>query len=147
MAPNFPGGYPPGGQWTHDSGGKRRRRKKKGGFLKFIRDLIVAALAAFAISALILAIPLFLGFDPWDAERFVEAPGLAKINAFMDGWRHKHGISEMTFSHDGRSITFTDTNGTLTGIDAEGYDYGDGGEYESDLAEARRILDEWGLAK
>ena len=59
-------------------GGGRRRKRKKGGFLKFIRDLIVAAFAAFAISALILAIPLFLGFDPWDAERFVEAPALRK---------------------------------------------------------------------
>ena len=53
----------------------------------------------------------------------------------------------MTFSHDGRKITFTDGNGTLAGIEAEGYDYGDGEEYESDLAEARRLLKEWGLDK
>lgn len=146
MGPNFPGGYPPGGQWTHDGGGKRRRRKKKG-FLGHCWDVIVWVLVAFAIVIAVDAIPLLLGFDPWDAADFVDAPGLAKIDAFMDGWRHKQGISEMTFSHDGKTITFTDTNGTLTGIEAEGYDYGDGEEYESDLAEARRILEEWGLTK
>lgn len=148
MGPNFSGGYPPGGQWTRDDGGgKRRRRKKKGGFLKFMGDLIVAALVAFAIVIAIFALPYLFKFIPGDIMAFDSAVGFEKIDAFRDGLRHKHGISEMTFSHDGRSITFTDTNGTLTGIDAEGYDYGDGGEYESDLAEARRILDEWGLAK
>lgn len=152
MRHGFPGGYPPGGSYSvteygDGGGGRRRRRKKKGGFLKFIGDLIVCAVVTLAFCALVFAIPLFLGFDPWDAADFVDAPGLAKIDAFMDGWRHKRGISEMTFSHDGRKITFTDTNGTLTGIEAEGYDYGDGEEYESDLAEARRILEEWGLTK
>lgn len=147
MGPNIPGVPMPhgGGGSGGGGGGKRRKRKKKGGALKFARGLIAAVILAFAISALILALPLFLGFDPADAADFADAPGLEKIDAFMDGWRHKHGISEMTFSHDGRTITFTDDNGTLTGIAAEGYDYDEGGELESDFAEARRILREWGL--
>ena len=146
MGPNIPGGCPPGGQWPRDDGGgRRRRRKKKGGFLKFMGDLILCVVGTLLFCALVFAIPLFLGFDPVDAADFVDAPGLAKIDAFMDGWRHKHGISEMTFSHNGRSITFTDNNGTLSDIDAEGYDYDESGELESDLAEARRILKEWGL--
>lgn len=140
MRPNFSGGHPPGGQWTRDDGGGRRRwRKKTGGFLKAVSGLIACVVVTFAVSALILALPLFLGFEPLDAERFVEAPGLAKIDAFMDGWRHKHGISVMTLSHDGKTVTFTDDNGELSGPS--------GDATESDIEEARRILREWGLAK
>ena len=146
MGHNFPGGYPPGGQWTHDDGGgRRRRRKKKGGFLKFMGDLIVAALVAFAIVIAIFALPHLFEFSPGDIMAFDDAVGFEKIDAFMDGLRHKRGISEMKFSHDGRTITFTDTKGTLTGIDAEGYDYDESGKLESDLEEARRLLKEWGL--
>lgn len=151
MGPNIPGGYPPGGHGSYsvteydprDRG--ERRRKKRGGFVGFIRDTAVGLLVCAALVLALDAAPLLLGFDPLDAAHFVDAPGLAKIDAFMDGWRHKEGISKMTFSHDGRTITFTDTNGTLTDIDAEGYDYDDSEEYESDLAEMWRILKEWGL--
>ena len=137
MGPNIPGVPVPDG--------KSRKRKKKGGFLRRCRDLTVSLLVCAALVLAVFAVPLLLGFDPMDAANFVDAPGLAKIDAFMDGWRHKRGISEMTFSHNGRTITFTDDNGTLTGIDAEGYGYADGGDFESDLDEARRILKEWGL--
>ena len=153
MEPNFPGGPPPGGYGSYsvteydDGGGRRRRRKKKGGFLKAVGDLIVWLLIAAALVLALFGAPLLMGFDPYDAANFVDAPGLAKIDAFMDGWRHKQGISEMTFSHDGKSITFTDTNGTLTGVEAEGYGYDDADELESDIEEARRILHEWGLDK
>ena len=138
MRPNFSGGHPPGGQWTRDDGGGgRRKRKKKGGFVKAVGGLIMSVVASFAVSGLVLALPLFLDFDPWDAADFVGAPGFAKIDAFMDGWRHKHGISEITFSHDGRTVTFTDDNGELSGPSGDGT--------ESDIEEARRILREWGL--
>ena len=139
-------GIPPG-VVTYDGGGGKRRKRKRGGFLKAVRDLFVCVLVALGIALAVFAAPLLMGFDPVDAADFVDAPGLAKIDAFQKGLRHKRGISEMTFSHDGRSITFTDDNGKLSGIDAKGYDYGDGEEYESDLAEARRILEEWGLTK
>ena len=152
MGPNFPGGSPSGGPWTHDDGGGKRRKRKKKGFFRCLVELIVGVILTFAFCALALALPLLLQFDPWDAQQFVDASGdglrgtmAAKVDAFMDGWRHKQGMSEMTFFHDGKSITFTDTNGTLTGMDANGYDYDEGGEYESDLAEMRRILKEWGL--
>ena len=149
MAPNFPGGHPPGGSgsysFTEYDGGGRRRKRRRSGFLKGLRDLIVCALVAFGIVIVVFAAPLLMGFDPIDAADFVDAPGLAKIDAFVKGWRHKNGISEMTFSHNGKSITFTDDNGKLSGITAEGYDYGDSGDFESDLDEARRILKEWGL--
>ena len=137
MRPNFPGGYPPGGQWTRDDGGgRRRRRKKKGGFLKAVGGLIACVVVTFGVSALILALPLFLDFDPWDAAEYADAPGFAKIDAFRDGWRHKHGISTLTFTHDGRTVTFTDDNGELSGPSGDGT--------ESDIEEARRILREWG---
>ena len=134
----------PGVPIPHGGGGGRRRKRKKG-FLRYCWELIMWVLVAFAIVIAIFALPYLFKFSPGDIMAFDSAVGFEKIDAFRDGLRHKRGISEMSFSHDGRSITFTDTNGTLTGIDAEGYDYGDGGEYESDLAEARRILDEWGL--
>lgn len=147
MRPNFPGGYPPGGQWTRDDGGGRRRqRKKKGGFLKAVSGLIACVVVTFAVSALILALPLFLDFDPWDAADFVDAPGFAKIDAFLDGWRHKHGISEITFSHDGKTITLWDDDGTLSSVESDGYG-DDDGSLADDIAEARRILKEWGLAE
>ncbi len=120
-------------------GGRRRRHKKKGGFLKAVGGLIACVVVTFAVSALILALPLFMGFDPWDAANFVDAPGFAKIDAFRDGWWHKHGISEMTFSHDGRTVTFTDGNGELSGPSGDGT--------ESDIEEALRILKEWGLSE
>ena len=137
----------PGVPIPHGGGGGRRRKRKKGGFLKFMGDLIVGILIVFAIVIAIEAVPYLLKFSPGDIMDYSNNNIFGKMEVLRDGLRHKRGISEMTFSHDGRSITFTDTNGTLTGIDAEGYDYGDGEEYESDLAEARRILDEWGLAK
>ena len=140
MGPNIPGvPMPPYGG---GGGGRRRKRKKKGGF---VRELIGAVFFALAISLAVFALPYLFEFSPGDVMAFDSAVGLEKIEAFRDGLRHKREISEMTFSHNGRSITFTDEGGTLTGIDAEGYDYGDGAEYESDLAEARRILREWGL--
>ena len=147
MRPNFPGGYPPGGQWTRDDGGGRwRRRKKKGGFLKAVGGLIACVVVTFAVSALILALPLLLDFDPWDAAEFVDAPGFAKIDAFLDGWWHKQGMGEITFSHDGRSITIFDDNGALSGVERSGYGDDDDG-FAADLAEARRILKEWGLSE
>lgn len=128
-------------------GGGGRRKRKKGGFLRCCWELIVWIFVAFAIVIAIFALPYIFGFSPGDIMAFDDAVGFEKIDAFRDGLRHKREISEMTFSHNGRSITFTDEAGTLAGIDAEGYDYGDGEEYESDLAEARRILREWGLAE
>lgn len=145
MGPNFPGGYPPGGQRTHNGGGGKRRRRKKKGFLRRCRELIAWVFVAFAIVIAVFALPYVFGFSPGDIMAFDDAVGFEKIDAFMDGLRHKRGISEMTFSHDGRTITFTDDNGALTDIDAEGYDYGDSGDFESDLEEARRLLKEWGL--
>ena len=43
MRPNFPGGYPPGEQWTRDDGGGRRRRKK-GGFVKAVGGVVVVSI-------------------------------------------------------------------------------------------------------
>lgn len=129
-------GIPPG-VVTYDGGGGRRRKRKRGGFLKAVRDLFVCVLVALGIALAVFATPLLMGFDPVDAADFVDAPGLAKIDAFQKGLRHKRGISEMTFSHDGRSITFTDDNGTLSEPSGDGT--------ESDIEEARRILKEWGL--
>ena len=126
-------------------GGGRRRKRKKGGFLKFMRDLIVGVVIVCAIYLAIEAVPYLLKFSPGDIMEYSDNNIFGKMEVLRDGLRHKRGISEMTFSHDGRKITFTDDNGTLAGIEAEGYDYGDGEEYESDLAEARRILKEWGL--
>ena len=136
MGHNFPGGYPPGGQWTRDDG-VGRRRKKKGGFMKAVGGLLTGVAAALAVSGLVLALPLFMGFDPWDAAEYADAPGFAKIDAFRDGWRHKHGISTLTFTHDGRTVTFTDDNGELSRPSGDGT--------ESDIEEALRILKEWGL--
>ena len=144
-------GIPPGAGWSvssdDDGGGGRRRRRKRRGFFRELCSVILWSTIAVLLVLAVFAAPLLMGFDPVDAADFVDAPGLAKIDAFMDGWRNKHGISEMKFSHNGREITFTDDNGKLSGIDAEGYDYGDDGDFESDLAEARRILKEWGLEK
>ena len=137
-------GIPPG-IVTYDGGGGRRRKRKKRGFFRELGSLILWTLIAALFVLAVFAAPLLMGFDPVDAADFVDAPGLAKIDAFQKGLRHKRGISEMTFSHDGRSITFTDDNGKLSKIDAGGYDYGDSGDLESDLDEARRILKEWGL--
>lgn len=130
----------------YDGGGGRRRRRKKGGFVKAVGGLLTGVAAAFAVSGLVLALPLLLDFDPWDAAEFVDAPGFAKIDAFRDGWRHKQGISEITFSHDGKTITLWDDNGTLSSVESDGYgDDSDG--FAADLAEARRILKEWGLSE
>lgn len=130
-------GIPPG-VVTYDGGGGRRRKRKRGGFLKAVRDLFVCAVVALGIALAVFAVPLLMGFDPVDAADFVDAPGLAKIDAFQKGLRHKRGISEMTFSHNGRSITFADDNGTLSEPSGDGT--------ESDIEEARRILKEWGFA-
>ena len=119
----------------YDGGGGRRRRRR--GFFRTLGDLLLWLLVCGAVVLGLFAAPLLLGFDPIDAADFVDAPGLAKIDAFMKGWRHKNGISEMTFSHNGRSITFTDDNGTLSEPSGDGT--------ESDIEEARRILKEWGL--
>ena len=127
----------------YDGGGGRRRKRKKGGFLKAVGGLLAGVAAAFAVSMLILALPLFMGFDPWDAAEYADAPGFAKIDAFRDGWRHKHGISEIRFSHGGKTVTLWDDNGTLSGVESDSY--GDGDGFAADLAEARRILKEWGL--
>ena len=129
-------GIPPG-VVTYDGGGGRRRKRKRGGFLKAVRDLFVCVLVALGIALAVFAVPLLMGFDPVDAADFVDAPGFAKIDAFQKGLRHKRGISEMTFSHNGRTITFTDDNGTLSEQSGDGT--------ESDIDEARRILKEWGL--
>lgn len=129
-------GIPPG-VVTYDGGGGRRRKRKRGGFLKAVRDLFVCVLVALGIALAVFAVPLLMGFDPVDAADFVDAPGLAKIDAFQKGLRHKRGISEMTFSHNGRTVTFTDDNGTLSEPSGDGT--------ESDIEEARRILKEWGL--
>ena len=126
----------------YDGGGGRRRRKKGGG-LKAVGGLIVCVVVTLAVSALVLALPLFMGFDPRDAAEYADAPGFAKIDAFRDGWRHKRGISEITFSHDGKTVTLWDDNGTLSGVESDSY--GDGDGFAADLAEARRILKEWGL--
>lgn len=123
----------------YDGGGGRRRRRKKGGFVKAVGGLLTGVAAAVSVSGLVLALPLFMGFDPWDAAEYADAPGFAKIDAFRDGWRHKHGISTLTFTHDGRTVTFTDDNGELSGPSGDGT--------ESDIEEALRILKEWGLNK
>ena len=128
-------GIPPG-VVTYDGDGRRRKRKR-GGFLKAVRDLFVCVLVALGIALAVFAVPLLMGFDPVDAADFVDAPGLAKIDAFQKGLRHKRGISEMTFSHNGQTITFTDDNGTLSEPSGDGT--------ESDIDEAQRILKEWGL--
>lgn len=147
MGTGIPPGVP-GSGWSvssDDDGGGRRRRRRKRGFFHELGSLILWTMIAVLFVLAVFAAPLLMGFDPVDAADFVDAPGFAKIDAFMDGLRHKRGISEMTFSHNGRKITLTDDNGTLSDIDAEGYDYGDSGDFESDLEEARRILREWGL--
>lgn len=126
-------GIPPG---VSEGGGRRRKRKKRG-FFHELGSLILWTLLAVLFVLAVFAAPLLMGFDPVDAADFVDAPGFAKIDAFMDGLRHKRGISEMTFSHDGRTVTFTDDNGTLSEPSGNGTG--------SDLEEARRILKEWGL--
>lgn len=145
MGTGIPPGVPGSGWSVSSDGGGRRRRRKKHGFFHELVSLIRWTLIAVLLVLGLFAVPLLMGFDPVDAADFVDAPGLAKIDAFMDGWRNKHGISEMTFSHNGRQITLTDDNGKLSGLDAEGYDYGDSDDFENDLEEARRILKEWGL--
>ena len=151
MVPNFPGGYPPGGQRTHHGGGGKRRKPKRKTFLQqlgeALRDLIVGILIVFAIVIAIEAVPYLLKFEPGDTIDYSNNNIFGKIEVFKDAMRHKRGISEMTFSHDGKSVTFTDEKGTLTGIDAEGYGYGDADELEDDIDEARRIIHEWGLDK
>lgn len=141
MGHNIPGvPMPPYG--GGGGGRRRRRRKRKGGFLKF---MIVGVAVVLAIYLAIEAVPYALKFEAGDIWDYSDANLFGKIEALRDGLRHKREISEMTFSHDGKSITFTDDNGTLTGIEAEGYDYDEADEMESDLAEARRLLKEWGL--
>lgn len=136
MGPNIPGvPMPPYGG---GGGGRRRKRKKRGGFVRELLGAVFIALAVFAL-------PYLFEFSPGDVMAFDSAVGLEKIEAFRDGLRHKREISEMTFSHNGRSIAFTDEGGTLTGIEAEGYDYDEADEMEADIDEARRLLKEWGL--
>ena len=146
MGPNIPGGYPPGGQWPHDDGGgRRRKRKKKGGFIGFMSDLIAGVAVVLAIYLAIEAVPYLLKFEPGDIMDYSDSNLFGKVEVLMDGLRHKRGVSEMKFSHDGKSVTLIDDNGKLSGIEAEGYGYDEGGEMESDFEEARRILEEWGL--
>lgn len=137
MGTGIPPGVP-GGGWSvsSDDGGGRRRKRKRRGFFRELGSLILWTLIAALFVLAVFAAPLLMGFDPVDAADFVDAPGLAKIDAFQKGLRHKRGISEMTFSHNGRTITFTDDNGTLSEPSGDGT--------ESDIEEARRILKEWG---
>ena len=144
MGINLPGVPTPNGYGANGGGGKKRKRKKKG-FFGYCWELIMWVFVAFAIVIAIFALPYLFKFSPGDIMAFDDAVGFEKIDAFMDGLRHKQGISEMTFSHDGKSITFTDKNGTLSRVSGEGYDYDDNGEFDSDLEEARRLLREWGL--
>lgn len=120
-------------------------------------------LATFAACGVVLALPLFLGFDPVDAADFADAPGLSKIGAFMNGWRHKeqakHGLHEVefdvggeifrvTFSGDGEPVT--GANEFLEEVESRLKEPDEEAQSKTGIMseeDAQRILAEWGLAK
>lgn len=137
-----------GGPPPENGRGKKKRKRQRG----LLGTCVSAVFWVFAISALILALPLFLGCDPWDAQYFVDAHGYdmrgtleAKIDALRDGIWHKKELSRVKFSHDGKSVTLVDKAGELSAVTAEGYAYDESAEAADDWNEARRILKEWGI--
>lgn len=146
MGPNIPGvPMPPYGG---GGGGRRRRRKRKSVWRLLwdeIKNGLMILFVFFLIFIAIEALPYLLKLPDGDIINYSNASIFGKLDALRDGLRHKQGISEMTFSHDGKSVTFTDEKGTLTDIQAEGYGYDDTDELERDIAETRRLLKEWGL--
>ena len=149
MVPNFPGGYPPGGQWTHHGGGGRRRKPKRKSLWRLLWEEMKTGLiwlfVFFLIFIAIEAVPYLLKFEPGDTMAYSNENIFGKIEVFKDAMRHKRGISEIKFSHDGKTVTLTDEKGTLTDISGEGYGEGDEDEFQRDVDEVLRLLREWGL--
>ena len=140
-----PGGY---GSVSSDGGGRRRRRKRKSVWRLLweeIKSGLIFLLFFFLIFIAIEAVPYLLKLPDGDIINYSNANIFGKFDALRDGLRHKRGISEIRFSHDGKTVTLTDEKGTLTDISGEGYGDGDEKEFQSDVDEARRILREWGL--
>lgn len=133
------------------SGGTRREKPKKNyGFSYALRQIVKWALIIFALRIAMDAAPLLLGFDPVDAEDFSRVPGFgkAKIEAFMTGWNHAHGITEGSArftNENGQVITFTSRNGELVGVTADGYGDDETDKMNDDLTKAREIMRKWGL--
>lgn len=128
---------------TYSSDGGRRR--KKNGFLKHVWDVILWTAVGLMAFLAIEAMPYLLKFEPGDIMAYSDNNIFGKVEVLKDGLRHKREISEIKFSHDGKTVTLTDEKGTLTDISGEGYGEGDEGEFQRDTDEARRILSEWGL--
>ena len=145
MRPNIPG-FGRGASVSRSGGHKRGRKKRKTKTVRgHVMDVLIPVLIGLALYLAIEAVPYVLKLEDGDVMRYSDASILGKWDALRDGMRHKREISEVKFSHDGKKVTLTYEKGVLTDVSGEGYGEGDAGEYESDLAETRRLLKEWRL--